>query len=105
MATNILVETKPIASVETLLYVVGLDSSTTGTVFCMNQSAYDDKISVALVPFGSRIAPNSYIAYKATINSGHSVYLQQLALGFGDKILVTSSAGSTNFIFTGHSVP
>jgi hypothetical protein len=105
MTTNILVEVKPQASVQTLLYAVGYDNSATGTVFCMNQGTVDDKISIIMLPIGNTVSAKNYIAYQATINAGHSVYLQQLALSIGDRIFVVSSAGLTNFIFTGHTVP
>lgn len=70
----------------------------------MNQGSENDAVSVALVTSGNVLSPSSYISYRSTLNYGHSLYLQQLCIGYGDTIVVTSENGTTNFIFTGQNI-
>ncbi len=109
----LLKEVKPPANAPTVLYqptsifsVFGppIPESVTGTVFCMNQGARDDRVSVALVTSGNALTSTSYITYRAVLHYGHSLYLQQICIGTNDAVYVTSENGTTNFILTGQSL-
>ena len=70
----------------------------------MNQGIENDLVSVALVTSGNVLADESYIAYRATLHYGHSLYLQQICINSNDSVVVTSENGTTNFIFNGQQI-
>jgi hypothetical protein len=109
----ILRELKPSAGVASTLYQPSLvfslseppkPESAIGTVFCMNQGNANDLVSVALVTSGNLLSSESYIAYRATLHYGHSLYLQQICINSNDAVVVTSENGTTNFIFNGQRI-
>lgn len=97
----ILIETKPTAGDHQVLFSGNANVTASGTVFCMNQGTDIDRVNVALVPAGQTLEDNCWIAYQSTLHHGHSLYLQQICLGGQDNIVVSSSNGTTSFIFTG----
>ena len=99
--TPVLKELKPLAGAPDLLYT-GPASGAGGTVFCMNLGQDTDQISVALLQNGDTLGNQSWICNNTYLYPGHSLYLQQIYIGSDDEIWVSSSLGTTNFIFTGH---
>lgn len=97
----VLAEVKPDVDVTTLCYSANIGETASGTIFVMNQSAFDDRVSVALVPSGNVVNSNSFICYDSTLHYGHSLYLQELHLGSENSIYVNSRNGTSNFVFTG----
>jgi hypothetical protein len=97
----ILAELLPLAGTTSLLYTIPVDTTATGTIFCMNQNNIDDQVNVALVPNTQTLNSNSYIARNTLIYHGQSLYLQQIYLNAGDSIYVQSQNGTSNFIFNG----
>lgn len=100
----ILYEIKPTANANVTLYTVSSNEYVTGTIFCLNQDEYDDRVSVALVSNGNVLTANSYICFETTAYRGQSIYLQQIYLGSEDSINVWSARGTSNFIFTGYKM-
>lgn len=101
MISAILSESKPASGAPMVLHLSnGLPS--TGTVFVMNQGDDNDRVSVALVTSGNSLSSGSYICYQSVLHRGHSLYLQQICLGSGDEVSVTSENGTSSFIFTGN---
>ena len=101
----LLIETKPTADIDTVLYTTGVGETVQGTIFCMNQNETNDKISVALVSNGNVLSDSSYICYETTAYYGQSIYLQQIYIGSLDSIYIKSQNGTSNFIFTGYQYP
>ena len=99
--TPILEEIKPTAGVDFTLYSTPALSSSSGTIFCLNQGSSNDKISIGLIQAGNPTDPTVWVAYQTTIYPGHNIYLQQIHLGSDDIIIVNSQTGTTNFVFTG----
>lgn len=99
----VLKEGKPPAGLEISLYQTNPGETSNGTVFCMNQGTDIDRISIALVPYGTAFNSNCWIAYQSILHYGHSMYLQQIYLGPEDTVVVRSENGTTNFVFTGTS--
>ena len=102
--TNILSEIKPDAGVDFTLYSPEAGTTASGTVFCLNQGPTQDRISVGLIQAGNPTDPTVWISYRSILDTGHSIYLQQIHLGPEDIILVNSQLGTSNFIFSGTKV-
>lgn len=98
-------ELLPPAATPSLLYTVGIGSTATGTVFCMNQNNTDDIVAVGLVPNGNSLTGNCWISFNTTVFHGQSLYLQQIYLNSGDSVWVSSQNGTSNFIFNGLENP
>lgn len=102
--TNVLSEIKPDAGVDFTLYSPEVGATASGTIFCLNQGSNQDRVSVGLIQAGNPTDPTVWIAYRSILDTGHSIYLQQIHLGPEDIILVNSQLGTSNFIFSGTKI-
>lgn len=83
------------------LYLVSPGDSAKGTLWIAARNGYD-QISVQLMPAAG--VPDdkvTYILYNTPLHGNVPIYLQDIYLGDGDGIRITSTTGDCSFTFTG----
>lgn len=99
----VLKELAPLAGITSTLHTNNVGQTSTGSVFIVNRGTNDDRVSVAMVSNGNVLTNNCFICYQTTVNYGHRLYLQQLALNSQDSIQVISINGTSTFIYNGQT--
>ena len=92
----------PAAGIDTNLMTVDVAHSAQMSVFIANQSANEDAISVALVPYSEpNTMPPNYIAYQTRLMGNGVLAFSGLYMASGDQVRVTSANGTTSFTASG----
>lgn len=107
MATNgkILATALPAAGSNTTLYTV--PSTVTYSVvnlYLANISGSNDSFNLALVPSGATLSSANYIVYNVTIPPGGAMDLNNIAIGSGSSIIVSTVNGNISTVATGLEV-
>jgi hypothetical protein len=94
-------QNKPGAGDSLDLYVVPESSTAFGTLYIAAQNGYDI-VSVQLIPAADLLPENKhYIMYRTELVGWVPIYLQQIYLGPGDRLRISSVNGDSGFTFTG----
>ena len=102
-ANDFVYQLKPSAATATTLFSANVGEQIYGTLYCSNNDTINgDRIRVALKPNGQSLNNNQYVAYDVLLAPNYPLYLQLLAIGSGDSVVVRSLYGSTSFNFTGN---
>jgi hypothetical protein len=91
-------QSKPDAGTDTLLYTSA--GKIIANMWLGNQSG-DDNVSIAIVPSGSSLGAENYIAYDTPVASHYIFYLQTICFGAGDEVWIRSKNGTSSFTLTG----
>jgi len=94
-------QAKPLASIDTTLFIVAANTQAQFTIYVCNQTPDMDKINIGLVPFGQNENSASYIAYQTAVIGNSVLSFSGLFLSSGDQVQVFSTNGTTSFVATG----
>jgi len=101
MIDKVFAQSAPSANVATVLY------SSTGNAITEIFIATDpnqDQVRIAIVPNGTIINSQCYIAYDTSVARNYAFNLHNICISKGDNVVVQSLTGTSSFTLTGQQI-